>query len=185
MTVAPTPNDDSNLMTGRAWKVGDDINTDLIYPGKYLAIFEPAEMAKHAMEGIDPEFPKKVRPNDFVVAGKYFGCGSSREQAATCLKHAGVGAVIAKSFARIFYRNAINLGLPILICKETEEIGAGDILKVNFVAGTIENTTKGKTYTVKPLPEFLMVIIKDGGLIPHLKKKMAAQGVAAGAAAKP
>jgi len=185
MTVTPPANTDSNFISGRAWKVGNDINTDLIYPGKYLAIFEPAEMAKHAMEGFDAEFPKKVRPNDFVVAGKYFGCGSSREQAATCLKHAGVGAVIAKSFARIFYRNAINLGLPILICKETDEIEAGDQLKVNFVAGTIENTTKNKTYTVKPLPEFLMAIIQDGGLIPHLKKKMAATGTAATAAAKP
>jgi 3-isopropylmalate/(R)-2-methylmalate dehydratase small subunit len=183
MTIA-LPNDEKNVIAGRAWKVGDDINTDLIYPGKHLAIFEPTEMAKHAMEGIDAEFPKKVKPNDFIVAGKYFGCGSSREQAATCLKFAGVGAVIAKSFARIFYRNAINLGLPILICKETDEISAGDQLKVNFVAGTIENTTKGKTYTVKPLPEFLMVIIQDGGLIPHLKKKMAAQGTAASAGAK-
>jgi len=167
---------EQKFITGRAWKFGDDINTDVIYPGKYLPIFEPAEMAKHAMEGLDTEFPKKVRPNDFIVAGKYFGCGSSREQAATCLKSAGVGAVVAKSFARIFYRNAINLGLPILICKETDQIEAGDELKVDFVGGIIENVTKARTYTVKPLPAFLMTIIQDGGLIPHLKKKMAAKG---------
>jgi len=185
MTVTQPETTEHNIINGRTWKVGNDMNTDLIYPGKYLPIFEPAEMAKHAMEGFDAEFPKKVKAGDFIVAGKYFGCGSSREQAATCLKFAGVGAVIAKSFARIFYRNAINLGLPILICKETDEIEAGDMLKVNFVAGTIENTTKNKLYTVKPLPEFLMEIISDGGLIPHLKKKMAAKTGTPAAVAKP
>ena len=185
MTVTQPETTEHNIINGRTWKVGNDMNTDLIYPGKYLPIFEPAEMAKHAMEGFDTEFPKKVKPGDFIVAGKYFGCGSSREQAATCLKYAGVGAVIAKSFARIFYRNAINLGLPILICKETDEIEAGDMLKVNFQAGTIENTTKNKIYTVKPLPEFLMAIISDGGLIPHLKKKMAAKAAVPVATAKP
>lgn len=159
-------------MTGRVWKVGDDVNTDVIYPGKYLPIFEPDEMAKHVMEGLDPEFPKKVQTGDIIVAGKYFGCGSSREQAATCIKYAGIGAVVAKSFARIFYRNAINQGLPILICEDTDEIEEGDELNVDFEAGVIEDVTKGKKFKVIPLPEFLMGIINDGGLIPHLKKKL-------------
>jgi 3-isopropylmalate dehydratase small subunit len=161
-----------NQISGKVWKVGDDINTDVIYPGKYLPIFEPDEMAKHVMEGYDPEFPNKIGKGDIIVAGKYFGCGSSREQAATCIKYAGMGAVVAKSFARIFYRNAINLGLPILICKETEEIDEGDELKIDFTGGVIEDVTKGKKFKVTPLPEFLMTIIGDGGLIPHLKKKM-------------
>jgi 3-isopropylmalate/(R)-2-methylmalate dehydratase small subunit len=160
-------------ITGKVWKVGDDINTDVIYPGKYLPIFEPEEMAKYCMIGYDPEFPNKIQKGDIIVAGKYFGCGSSREQAATCIKFKGVGAVVAKSFARLFFRNAINQGLPIMICKETDEIEEGDELKIDFAEGTIEDVTKGKQFKVTPLPEFLMEIIDDGGLIPHLKKKMA------------
>jgi 3-isopropylmalate/(R)-2-methylmalate dehydratase small subunit len=159
-------------ISGKVWKVGDDINTDVIYPGKYLPIFEPEEMAKYCMIGYDPEFPGKVGKGDIIVAGKYFGCGSSREQAATCIKYAGVAAVVAKSFARIFYRNAINQGLPILICEETDEIEEGDELRIDFAAGIIEDVTKGKKFKVSPLPEFLMEIIDNGGLIPHLKRKL-------------
>jgi 3-isopropylmalate/(R)-2-methylmalate dehydratase small subunit len=161
-----------NEISGKVWKVGDDINTDVIYPGKYLPIFEPEEMAKYCLIGHDPEFPAKVKKGDILVAGKYFGCGSSREQAATCIKYAGMGAVVAKSFARIFFRNAINQGLPILICKETDQIDEGDELKIDFAGGTIDDVTKGKRFKVTPLPAFLMEIIDDGGLIPHLMKKM-------------
>lgn len=159
---------------GRAWKFGDDVNTDVIYAGKFLPITEPTEMAKHAFEVVYPDFPKKVKKNDFVVAGKYFGCGSSREQAATCLKYAGVAAVIAESFARIFYRNAINLGLPILICPGVSKgVDDGDELEVDFESGVVKNLTKGTELKAKPLPSFVMEILNDGGLIPHLKKKLA------------
>jgi 3-isopropylmalate/(R)-2-methylmalate dehydratase small subunit len=159
-------------MKGKVWKFGDDVNTDVIYPGKYLPIFEPEEMAKHVMEGLDPEFPGKISSGDIMVAGKYFGCGSSREQAATAIKHAGITAVIAKSFARIFYRNAINQGLPIIVCEETDKISEGDEVSIDLEGGTVKNLATGDEFKVKPLPPFLMEIINDGGLIPHLKKKM-------------
>ncbi len=159
---------------GKAWKFGDDVNTDVIYAGKYLPITDPIEMAKHAFDVVYPDFPKNVKKGDFVVAGKYFGCGSSREQAATCLKFAGVSAVIAESFARIFYRNAINLGLPILICPGISKgVEQGDELEVDLSSGVVKNLTKGSEMKAKALPPFVMEILNDGGLIPHLKKKMA------------
>ncbi len=157
---------------GRVWKFGDDINTDIIFPGKYTyTISDPAEMAQHAMEDADPRFAKEVQPGDLIVAGKNFGCGSSREQAATCLKAAGIGAVVAKSFARIYFRNAINLGLPIIQCGEVvDQVEAGDELTIEFSQGVI--THKGVQYRFSPLPESVMAILETGGLIPYVRKKL-------------
>ena len=158
---------------GNVFKYGDDINTDVIFPGRYLNVFEPAEMAKHAMEDLDKEFVKKVKAGDIVVAGKYFGCGSSREQAATCLKACGVSVVIADSFARIFYRNAINQGLAIMVCPGIGRmVENGDQLEVVAESGTVKNLTRGGEMKAKPLPPFIMGILNDGGLIPHLQKSM-------------
>jgi 3-isopropylmalate/(R)-2-methylmalate dehydratase small subunit len=158
-------------MKGKVFKYGDDVNTDVIFPGKYTyTITDPKEMAEHALEDLDPDFVKNVRQGDIVVAGKYFGCGSSREQAVTCLKEAGISVVIAQSFARIYYRNCINSGLPPLVLEDTSDIKNGDELEVDIKAGKIVNVTSQKTYTVAPLPPFVMEIISDGGLIPHLKK---------------
>ncbi|MGD2249497.1 MAG: 3-isopropylmalate dehydratase small subunit [Candidatus Methanofastidiosia archaeon] len=158
---------------GKVFKYGDDVNTDVIFPGKYTyTISDPQEMAEHALEDLDPEFVHNVEKGDIIVAGKYFGCGSSREQAVTCLKEAGISVIIAESFARIYYRNCINKGLPPLILKDTSEINTGDILTVDVEKGIIVNETTGKEYTVDPLPPFVMEIITDGGLIPHLKKEL-------------
>jgi 3-isopropylmalate/(R)-2-methylmalate dehydratase small subunit len=160
------------MSKGKTWKYGDDVNTDVIFPGKYTySILDPEEMAKHALEDLDPEFAHKVEPGDFVVAGKNFGCGSSREQAATCLKHAGVQAVIAKSFARIFFRNAINQGLPVVQCSEAvDSVESGEEIAIDFAKGKIE-TTKG-AFAFAPLPESVLKILDAGGLIPYIKKKM-------------
>lgn len=160
-------------MKGRVFKYGDDINTDVIFPGKYTyTITDPKEMAQHALEDLDSDFVKTVKKGDIVVAGKYFGCGSSREQAVTCLKEAGISVVIAQSFARIYYRNCINSGLPPLVLEDTSEINTGDELEVTIETGEITNITSGNHYKVKPLPPFVMEIINDGGLIPHLKKEL-------------
>jgi len=159
--------------TGRVWKYGDDVNTDVIFPGKYTyQPMEPEEMAEHAMEDLDPTFATNVKPGDIIVAGSNFGCGSSREQAATCLKAAGVAAVIAPSFSRLFFRNAINSGLPAIeLAEGTEGIAKGDEVGVDFAAGTVEHN--GKTYTFPPLPPEVLAILQDGGLIPHVKKVLA------------
>ncbi len=159
-------------ISGRVWKFGDDVNTDIIFPGKYTyTISDPAEMAQHAMEDAEPRFAKEVQPGDLIVAGKNFGCGSSREQAATCLKAAGIGAVVAKSFARIYFRNAINLGLPIIQCPEiVEHVEAGDELTIEFSKGII--THNGVQYRFLPLPESVMAILETGGLIPYVRKKL-------------
>ncbi len=164
------------MIKGRAWKYGDDVNTDVIFPGRYTyARMEPEEMAKHALEDLDPNFAKEVKPGDVIVAGKNFGCGSSREQAATCLVAAGVGAVIAKSFARIFFRNAINNGLLALeIPEAVDAIQPGDEVEIDPEAGILRH--KGKEYRFPPLPEAVLEILRDGGLIPHLKKKLAKEG---------
>ena len=161
------------MIKGRAWKYGDDVNTDVIFPGRYTyARMEPEEMAKHALEDLDPKFAQEVRPGDVIVAGKNFGCGSSREQAATCLVAAGVGAVIAKSFARIFFRNAINNGLPVLeIPEAVDAIQPGDEVEIDLERGVLRH--KGVEYSFPPLPETVLEILQDGGLIPHLKKKLA------------
>lgn len=159
------------VIRGRVWKFGDNINTDLIIAGKYkLSITNIDELSKHAMEALIPGFAEKVKKGDIIVAGKNFGCGSSREQAPLVLKHIGIGAVIAESFARIFYRNAINIGLPALECKEVHRISDGDILEVDLSGGTIKNVTKGEVYMVKPIPPSLLEILVEGGLVSYVKK---------------
>ena len=160
------------MSKGKAWKYGDDVNTDVIFPGKYTySVLDPEEMARHALEDLDPEFAKKVKPGDVVVAGRNFGCGSSREQAATCLKYAGVRAVVAESFARIFFRNAINQGLPVIQYREAvDNISTGDEISVDFSKGRIE-TAKGH-FEFVPLPESVLLILEAGGLIPYIKKKI-------------
>ena len=161
------------IVKGRVIKYGNDINTDVIFPGRYLAITDPKEMAEHAMEDLDKDFLKKVKERRIIVTGKNFGCGSSREQAATCLKYAGVEAIVAKSFARIFFRNAINQGMPVIESAEaSEDIDDGDEIEIIFDKGVIKNLSKGKEYNFKPLPVFIMEIINDGGLVNHLKKKI-------------
>ena len=160
-------------VSGKAVIFGDDVNTDVIIPSKYLTSLDPNELAKHAMEGIDPDFAEKAKKRVILVAGKNFGCGSSREQAPIALKYAGVKCVLAEFFARIFYRNAINIGLPVLespgISKEVDE---GDILTVDLENGKIVNETKNKILEAVRLPDFILEILKDEGLINHLKKKI-------------
>ncbi|MEM1507120.1 MAG: 3-isopropylmalate dehydratase small subunit [Candidatus Bathyarchaeia archaeon] len=156
---------------GRVWKFGDNINTDLIIAGKYkLSITNIDELSKHAMEALIPGFAEKVKEGDIIAAGKNFGCGSSREQAPLVLKRIGIGAVIAESFARIFYRNAINIGLPALECKEAYRIADGDILYVDLAKGYIRNLTRNETYGVKPMPPALLEILVNGGLVNYVKK---------------
>jgi len=160
------------MNNGKVWKYGDDVNTDVIFPGKYTyQPMEPAEMAEHALEDLDPEFAKAVQPGDIIVAGKNFGCGSSREQAATCIKAAGVAAIIAPSFSRIFFRNAINSGLPVIELSEgADAIQTGEQVGIDFSAGVVEHD--GKTYSFPPLPPEVLAILEDGGLIPHVKKAL-------------
>ncbi len=155
---------------GKAHVFGDDINTDYIISGKYkFKTLDMKELAKHVMEDLDPEFYEKVQDGDFLVAGRNFGCGSSREQAPLALKHAGIRAVLARSFARLFYRNAINTGLPVVEC-DTDEISPGDRLEVDLEAGKIRNLTTGKVLTSKPLPPVMLKILGDGGLAAHFLK---------------
>jgi 3-isopropylmalate/(R)-2-methylmalate dehydratase small subunit len=157
------------MLKGKAWKFGDGISTDHIAPGRYFHLrSNMPELAKHVLEDADPEFASKMTPGDFVVGGGNFGLGSSREHAPTIIKMAGVSAVLAKSFARIFFRNAINVGLPVLIC-DTDRIKAGDIITVDLEAGTIMDETNGQKLTFKPLPKSMIRILNDGGLIPHLQ----------------
>lgn len=158
------------MIVGRAWRLGDDVNTDLILPGRYLELTDPLEMARHALEGLIPSFPERVRPGDVIVAGRNFGCGSSREHAPLALKHAGVGAVVAVSFARIFYRNAINIGLPALQCPEAPSTTAeGDILEIDLTGGSIRNLRTGVELQFTPLPRFVLEIIREGGLTRYLR----------------
>ncbi|MBU3967516.1 MAG: 3-isopropylmalate dehydratase small subunit [Euryarchaeota archaeon] len=152
------------------WKFGNDIDTDAIIPGKYLTINTPDELAKHAFEGVRPEFARGVKDGDIIVAGFNFGCGSSREHAPLALKGAKVKCIIAKSFARIFFRNAINIGLPLLECQDTDKIEEGDHIEVNFTSGVIINTEKDQTYEATPLPDFVRGIVDAGGLIEFAKK---------------
>ncbi len=157
---------------GVAWKYGDDVNTDVIFPGKYTyTVTDPKEMAAIAMEDLDPEFAKNVRNNDIVVGGKNFGCGSSREQAAFCLKYAGVGAVVAASFSRLYFRNCINAGLPVLQSPEAvEAIKAGETVRIDLKKGELF-CDKG-SFGFPPLPEAVMGIFAAGGLIPYTKKRL-------------
>ncbi len=159
------------LIRSKVIKYGDDINTDVIFPGRYLEIVDAEEMAKHAMEDLDENFHEKVKEAKIIVAGKNFGCGSSREQAATCLKYAGVEAIIAKSFARIFFRNAINQGLLAIECKDADKIDDGDEIEIDTEKGEIKNLSKDITLKIKPLPPFLSEIIKSGGLIEYMKRR--------------
>src|SRR3989339_1721416 len=160
------------IMRGKAWKFGNNIDTDLIIPARYLNTSDPAELAKYAMEDADPEWVDKMNPGDFIVAGDNFGCGSSREHAPLALKAAGVSAVIAKSFARIFYRNAINIGLPILESPQAVDgINEGDEIEVELAKGNITNKTTGKIYKAQAFPEFMQKLIDAGGLIEYIKRK--------------
>lgn len=160
------------LTKGKAFTYGDHVDTDVIIPARYLNTPDAKELALHCMEDIDKEFVKKVEPGDVVVAGWNFGCGSSREHAPLVLKTCGVGCVIAKSFARIFYRNAINIGLPILECEEAAEaIGAGDPVTVDFETGEIRNGRTGESYQAQPFPEFIQNIIRAGGLLASIGGK--------------
>lgn len=155
---------------GKVFKYYDNVDTDVIIPARYLNTADVRELAKHCMEDIDSSFTKNVAPGDIIVAGKNFGCGSSREHAPLVIKECGTGCVIAKSFARIFYRNAINIGLPILECADAaDEINADDEVSICFDAGIITDITTGKTYTAQPFPEFIQEIIKKGGLLASLK----------------
>lgn len=159
-------------MKGKTWKFGNNIDTDLIIPARYLNTSDPDELAKYAMMDADSEWVDKMNKGDFIVAGENFGCGSSREHAPIALKAAGVSAVIAKSFARIFYRNAINIGLPILEAPDAaDEIREGDEIEVNLKTGTITDKTINKTFKSQPFPEFMQKIIDKGGLINYLKAK--------------
>jgi len=154
---------------GRAWNYGDDVNTDYIVPGIYLELTDPVEIGKHAMEGMDPEFSKKVRRGDVVVGGRNFGLGSSREHAPIALKAAGVGAVVAESFARIYYRNSFNLGLPALECPGVSRlIKTGDAVEIDLEAGTIR-VNDAETIKIKPVPEFMQSILDAGGLREYIK----------------
>lgn len=158
---------------GFVFKYSDNVDTDVIIPARYLNTPNANELAQHCMEDIDAEFVKKVQPGDVIVAGWNFGCGSSREHAPLVIKTCGTGCVIAKSFARIFYRNAINIGLPILECEAAaEEICAGDTVEVDFNTGVITDVTIGKTYQAQPFPPFIQNIIKKGGLLASLKEEL-------------
>jgi 3-isopropylmalate/(R)-2-methylmalate dehydratase small subunit len=157
-------------MRGKAWKFGDNIDTDVIIPSRHLAS-RSFEMAKHVMEPIAPEFSSKIRKGDIIVAGNNFGCGSSREQAPSALKYAGVAAIVAESFARIFFRNSINVGLPLMECVGvSNKIRQGDELELDLSTGILKNVTTGGTIKGAILPDFLLKIIEDGGLIPHLER---------------
>ena len=156
---------------GKAFRYGDDVDTDVIIPARYLNTSDAKELATHCMEDIDKDFVKQVQPGDVIAAGWNFGCGSSREHAPLVIKTCGVGCVIAKSFARIFYRNAINIGLPILECEQAaEEIRAEDEVQVDFDTGVITDITTGKTYQAQPFPPFIQSIIRSGGLLKSLKE---------------
>ena len=160
--------------TGRVWKYGDDVNTDVIFPGKYTySISDPTQMAQHALEDLDPTFAANVKRGDIIVAGANWGCGSSREQAVTCLKEAGIAAIVARSFGRIYYRNCINQALPIAICDAFDTVSAGDLVAVDFGTGVVE--TPAATHRFPPLPPELMEILTAGGPIPffahHLGNK--------------
>ncbi|MBN1367357.1 MAG: 3-isopropylmalate dehydratase small subunit [Dehalococcoidales bacterium] len=158
------------MLNGKAFKFGDSISTDHIIPGRYAHLRSNLpELAKHVMEDADPDFAKKVQKGDFIVGGINFGLGSSREHAPLVIKMAGVKAILAKSVARIFFRNAINLGLPVLVC-DTDKINNGDTLKIDMKAGTIKNLTNGNTLTFSPIPEAMLKILDEGGLLPYIKK---------------
>ena len=155
----------------KAWVFGDNVDTDVIVPGRYMK-FGIDEIARHCMESAAPDFARTVRKGDVVVAGRNFGAGSSREQAPEALKHLGVSALVAESFAGLFYRNAINLGLPAVVCAQAKRIRPGDELELDAANGRLANRTTGEELRCEPIPEFLMQLIRDGGLVPHLEKRL-------------
>jgi 3-isopropylmalate/(R)-2-methylmalate dehydratase small subunit len=155
----------------KAWVFGDDIDTDVIAPGRYMK-FGIEEIARHCLEAVSPSFSKEIKTGEFVVAGRNFGCGSSREQAPAALKHLGVAALIAESFAGLFYRNALNLGLAAVVCREAKRIRHGDSLHVDFSKSEIVNRTTGERLAFEPIPAHLMAMVRDGGLLAHLEKRL-------------
>jgi len=165
------------IIKGKVWKFGDDVDTDVIIPARYLNTSDPEELAKHVMEGLDRAFSHKVKAGDILVAGKNFGCGSSREHAPIAIKAAGIQAVIAKSFARIFYRNAFNIGLPIFESSEaSEKIQEADEVEIDADRGIIKNRTRQEEYTANPIPQFMQDLIRAGGLVEWTKKKLRVEG---------
>jgi 3-isopropylmalate/(R)-2-methylmalate dehydratase small subunit len=166
------------MLKGRVHKYGANVDTDAIIPARYLSLSNPVELAKHCMEDIDKDFVAKVQPGDIIVATTNFGCGSSREHAPLAIKAAGISGIIAKSFARIFFRNAINIGLPLLECEEAvDKTKAGDFLEVELSSGKIKNLTNGRVFTAKPYPSFMAELIAAGGLIEHTKRRLASRRV--------
>ena len=162
------------MLKGKVHKYGANVDTDAIIPARYLNVSEPDELAKHCMEDIDTDFVKKVKPGDIIMATTNFGCGSSREHAPLAIKKSGISCVIAASFARIFFRNVINIGLPVLECPEAvKNTNAGDTLEVELEKGKIKNITKGKTFTARPYPSFMSELISAGGLIEYTRKRLA------------
>jgi 3-isopropylmalate dehydratase small subunit len=161
------------MIEGRVWRFGDHINTDLIIPGRYLDDYSSTNLAAHVLEDADPQFAKQVRKGDVIVAGRNFGCGSSREQAPLALKYAGVGAVVAGSFARIFFRNAINVGLPVVVCPQaSQRIQAGEVVRIDLQEGSIEVVGTGERMKFNPMPDFLMSILQSGGLVPFTRERL-------------
>jgi 3-isopropylmalate/(R)-2-methylmalate dehydratase small subunit len=165
---------DEKIMTGNVWVFGDNVNTDLIFPNKYkhYVVDNVSEAGKYAMVGVDSEFPKKITTGDIIVAGKNFGCGSSREYAPLSIKVAGIQAVIAKSFGRIFFRNSVNIGLFPLTCQDTDEFETADRISIDFDKRSIYNESKNKGYSFQPLPDFLLNILNSGGLIEFGRKQL-------------
>lgn len=162
-----------SVLRGRVHRYGDNVNTDVIIPARYLNTSAVAELAAHCMEDIDRQFARRVRPGDIMVAGGNFGCGSSREQAPLAIKGSGIACLIAASFARIFFRNAINIGLPVLVCPEAAaEARAGDEVRVDLESGRVENLTQKRQYQAEPFPEFLRGIIAAGGLVEYTKQRL-------------
>lgn len=160
------------MVKGNAIKFGKNVDTDVIIPARYLSSSDPKELALHCMEDIDASFSQRVQVGDVIVAGKNFGCGSSREHAPLAIKASGISCIIAENFARIFYRNAINIGLPIMECEEAaKDIDEGNEIQVDLISGIIKNITKNKTYTAQPFPEFMMEIISAEGLINYIVKE--------------
>ena len=165
------------MLKGKVHKYGADVNTDVIIPARYLNVSEPAELAEHCMEDIDTDFLKKVKPGDIMVATTNFGCGSSREHAPLAIKASGISCIIAKSFARIFFRNAINIWLPLLECEEAvDNIEADDTVEVELSSGSIKNLNNDLMFTAKPYPDFMSELIAAGGLIEHTIKRLATKG---------
>ncbi len=161
------------IAKGKAIKYGNNVDTDVIIPARYLTSSDPAELAAHCMEDIDADFINKVEKGDIIIAAKNFGCGSSREHAPMAIKASGISCVVAKTFARIFYRNSINIGLPILECEELcDESDEGDSIEVDFEKGEIRNITKGKIFKTQPFPEFMQEIIENDGLVGYIRNNM-------------